>query len=75
MGGESKNCKDFSSVGKSTTLNLSGGSYLTVKDIAAVKMPQAMNALVVVLGSTDAGISQASSTSSTVDANGVAWLK
>lgn len=75
MGGESKNCKDFSSVGKSTTLNLSSGSYLTVKDIATVKMPQAMNALVVLLGSTDAGISQASSTSSTVDANGVAWLK
>ena len=74
MGNESTKCRDFTSVGKKATLNLSTGSYLSVSGIITVKMPSAMNALVVLLGSTSADISVGGQTSG-LDGNGVAWEK
>ena len=74
MSRESTNCSDFSSVGKSQTLSLSQGSYLTVSGIAAVKMPVSLNALVVCLGCGSASVSSAASASGTADANGVIRL-
>lgn len=74
MGNESTMCQNFSSVGKKTTLNLASGSYLSVSGIVTVKMPSAMNALVVLLGSTSADISVGGQISG-LDGNGVAWEK
>lgn len=73
MGSEATNCSDFSSVGTSETLKLQKDSYLVVEGIATVKMPASLNALVVCLGKTNASISQSSSTSYTLDENGVYW--
>ena len=74
MGNESTMCQNFSSVGKKTTLNLASGSYFSVSGIVTVKMPSAMNALVVLLGSTSADISVGGQISG-LDGNGVAWEK
>lgn len=74
MGNESTMCQNFSSVGKKTTLNLASGSYLSVSGIVTVKMPSAMNALVVLLGSMSADISVGGQISG-LDGNGVAWEK
>ena len=73
MGSEATKCQNFSSVGKSATVSLQSGGYLVVSDFATVKMPTSISALVVVLGSTNAGISSATSTSYTLDNNGVYW--
>lgn len=73
MGSESTNCSNFSSVGTSKTLSLKKDGYLTVTDVATVKMPVAMNAIVVCLGKTNAGVSSDTSTSYSLDANGVYW--
>ncbi len=74
MGSESANCQNLSSYGKTTTLSLSQGSYLTVSGMASVKIPTSMSALVVVLGSASASVSSASSGFGTADINGVCWL-
>lgn len=74
MGNESTMCRNFSSVGKKAMLNLAAGSYLGVSGIVSVKIPSAMNALVVLLGSTSAEIASGSQPSAT-DGNGVAWEK
>ena len=74
MSSESYNCSNFANHGKTGRLSLNKGEIVTVSGIANVKMPVSMNALVVVLGSTDAAISRATSSSVTLDANGVGWI-
>ena len=73
MGSESTNCQSFTSVGTSKTVSLQKDAYLTVDGVATVKMPAALNALVVCLGKTNASISSASTAGGTLDANGVWW--
>ena len=59
------------------TISLSQGEYLTVNVsssiVATVKIPKTMTAFVVYLGSNSATIASASSSSQTLDENGVAW--
>ena len=74
MSGESANCQNLSSYGKTAKLSLSQGNYLTVSGVASVKIPVSMNALVVVIGSTVSSVSSASSGLGTADGNGVCWL-
>lgn len=58
MGNEATNCKNFSSVAKKTTMNLTKGQTLTAKigsDVAlSVEMPCAISALVIFIGSSSA---------------------
>lgn len=75
MGSEATNCSNFSSVGTSKTVSLQKDGYLAVEGIATVKMPVSINALVVCLGKTSASISANSSTSYSLDVNGVYWNK
>ena len=74
MSGETTNCKQFSSVGKSSNLNLSSGSYLIVDGIVEVKLPATINAAVVTLGANGASVSAKSSSDSAFAENGVCWL-
>ncbi|MCM1223957.1 MAG: carbohydrate-binding domain-containing protein [Lachnospiraceae bacterium] len=74
MGSEATNCSGFSSVGTSKTLSLQKDAYLIVNDIGVIKMPVAMNAVVVCLGKTSASVSTSTSTSYSLNANGVYWL-
>ena len=73
MGNESAKCQNFSSVASYKTMSLQKDSYLVVSDLATVKLPASLNALVIVLGNNSASISTASSTDKTLDANGVWW--
>ncbi|MCH5351822.1 MAG: carbohydrate-binding domain-containing protein [Clostridiales bacterium] len=73
MGNEATKCSNFSSVGTSKTLSLSGESYLVVGDVAAVRVPTSLNALVVVLGKTNASITSSTSVDYELDGNGVYW--
>lgn len=75
MTGESTACSpDFSTVGRSASLRLTGGRYLSVAGLCEVTMPVALNAFVVCLGTTTAAIGTVSSLSGTPDGNGVVWL-
>ena len=76
MTSESTHCQSFANVGKSTQLSLNGGSYLVVgigDTMATVKVPVSISAFVVVLGDNSPSITTESSTSQTLDENGVAW--
>ncbi|MBQ7173643.1 MAG: carbohydrate-binding domain-containing protein [Clostridia bacterium] len=73
MGNESTKCQNLSSVGSTKTLSLQKDAYLVVEGFATVKLPASLNALVVVLGKTSANIASASSSSATLDENGVFW--
>lgn len=76
MGSESANCQNFSSVGKKSTVSIKADGILTVDGIVSVKMPESMNALVVLLGDTKASITSGVTTDDTTfDQNGVAWMK
>lgn len=61
MGNEAVNCRNFSSVGTKTTLNLSQGQTVNVKvggnTVASVTMPCRLSALAVYLGSANASFS------------------
>ncbi len=72
---ESTNCSNFSSVGVSKTRQtLTSGNYLTVSGYVTVKLPVSISgAFVVFLGSKSASISSSSSSSLTLDSNGVCW--
>ena len=74
MSSESYNCSNFANHGKIARLSLNKDAIVTVSGVANVKMPVSMSALVVVLGSTDAEIASATSSSVTLDANGVGWI-
>lgn len=75
MSSENTNCKNFSSVGTSSNLNLSEGNYLTAtvsgKVVAAVKIPAGIRAMVVYLGSSSASLSQTSSFGEALNSDGV----
>ncbi len=58
-----------------SSISLSAGGYLVVDNALTVKMPIGMSAYVVYLGSSSANISSASSSSATLDTNGVYWSK
>lgn len=73
MGNETTNCTDFSSVGTSKTLNLQKDQFLVVNGAVTVKMPVAVNALVVYLGSNAASISASASSDCELDSTGVYW--
>lgn len=76
MSGESTKCQNFSSVGKSLSLSLAKEGYLNcqIGDLSAtVKLPVDMSATVVLLGSSSATASAASSTDRALDSNGVCW--
>lgn len=75
MSSESTNCSGFSSVGTSKTISLQKDSYLVISDIAVIKMPTSINALVVCLGKSGASISSSSSGNYTLDSNGVCWIE
>ena len=73
---EAKNCKNFTSIGESTSASLSLGGYLIVgigAQTATVKIPMSMSAYVIVLGDSSPSIGIESSVSVTLDENGVAW--
>ena len=78
-GGMTSESSHGNSTGMTTksSLSLSNGGYLTVivnsATVATVKMPCAMTAYVVYLGSSSATIASASSGSATLDSNGVFW--
>lgn len=67
MSGESTHSSpSLESIGTSRTMNLTAGSYLTVNGVVTVKVPQAMNALVICLGKTGAAFSTGSAGSGDV---------
>lgn len=74
MSSEATKCENFSSAGTSQTVSLTKDAYIAVDGVAEVKVPATMNSLVVCLGKTNVSISQASTASGTVDANGVYWI-
>ncbi|MDE6660984.1 MAG: carbohydrate-binding domain-containing protein, partial [Anaeroplasmataceae bacterium] len=73
MGNESTKCNNFSSIGTSRTVSLQKDSYLVINDIVTIQTPITMNALIVCLGKTNAGISSSPTNSHTLDSNGVYW--
>ena len=77
MSNEATHCQSFSSVGKSTQIALSSGSFLVVginNTTATVKMPASISsALVIVLGDSSPSVTTGSSASAVLDENGVAW--
>ncbi len=76
MTNEATNCQNFSSVGKYKDVSLSSGEFLIVSvggNIATIKMPASISAKVIVLGDTSPSIGTESSTSLTLDSNGVSW--
>lgn len=76
MTNETSHCQGFSSIGKSSQLSLTSGGYLVVDfgDVTAtVQMPVSLSAYVVALGNSSATLTSATSTTATLDANGVAW--
>ena len=77
MTSESKHCSNFSSIGKAQSVSLSANGYATVtvggSVSVSVKMPKAMSALAIYLGSSSASITSASSSAGSADSNGVYW--
>jgi len=73
MQNESVNCKNFSTVGKSTTLSLTQNKYLVVNGIATIKLPVTISRgfVVALTGSSSVSITQDNTTSYSLDANGV----
>lgn len=74
MSSESTHCNNFSSIGLSKTISLSKDNYLCLSDVATIKIPYTMNALVVVLGNNETDITTSSSSSLTFDKNGISYL-
>lgn len=75
MSNEATHCKNFSSVGKSQSVTLSNGTYITVDGIVTVKSPMSQRGLVIFLGDKNADIKTASSSGASLDSNGVCWEK
>ena len=64
----------FSTIGTNSKFNLQASSILVIKNIVEIKMPSIIiNVSVVYLGSNSASISSTSSTTSSLNANGVYW--
>ena len=76
MSSEATHCDNFSSVGAKKNVSLSTNGYLVVgigNTTATIKMPVSLSAIVVVLGDKSPSITTESSTTQTLDENGVAW--
>ena len=76
MSSEATHCDNFNNVGKSTQTSLTSGDYLVVGiggTTATVKMPVSLSAVIIVLGDNSPSIKTESSTSLSLDGNGVAW--
>ena len=76
MSNEATHCDNFSSIGSSKQISLTGGSYLVVdigNNTTTIQIPTSMSALVIALGDKSADIRTASSANMTLDSNGVAW--
>ena len=76
MSSESTHCDNFSSVGAKKNVSVSNGGYLVVgigNTTATIKMPVSLSGIVVVLGDNSPSITTESSTTQTLDENGVAW--
>ena len=76
MSGEATHCDNFNSVGKSTKTSLTRDAYLVVgigDTTATVKIPVSLSAVIIVLGDNSPSLKTESSTSVTLDENGVAW--
>ena len=76
MSSESTHCDNFSSIGAKKTVSVSKGGYLVVgigNTTATIKMPVSHSGIVVVLGDNSPSITTESTTSVTLDENGVAW--
>ena len=75
MGNESTKASNFSSIGKSQTMSLTSGSYLTASNYVTLKMPTSLNALVIFLGDKSVSLSTSSSTETTLNSVGVEWFE
>lgn len=74
MSAESMNSSpSFSTVGKSASLSLTAGVYLTVSDIVILKMPVTQNSQVLYLGSSTVILSSVATSSASFDFDGVFW--
>lgn len=73
MTSESTHCSNLSQIGKTASVSVSQNAYLAVKDIVTIKMPCSMSAYAVLLGSNNASIASATSSSASFDSNGVSW--
>ena len=76
MSNEATHCQNFSTVGKSSQISLTSGSILVVKmddTTAMIKVPLSLSAFVAVLGDSSPTITTESSTTETLDQNGVLW--
>ena len=76
MSGEATHCSNFSSIGKSVQTSLTMDQYLSVEigsTAVTIKLPLTLNALLIVLGDASPTVSVNSSTSLSLDGNGVAW--
>lgn len=73
MTNESTHCSNLSSIGKTGSVSLSANGYCVVSGVVIVKMPVSMSAYAVFLGSNSPSITSATSTSYTLDSNGVYW--
>ncbi len=74
MSNEATACSpSFNTVGTKSTLNLTKDNYLVIENFVTVKLPVSINATVIFLGSTNASIKSSSSTSLSLDSDGVCW--
>ena len=76
MSNEATHCDNFSSIGASKKLSLTGGNYLVAEigdTTATVKMPVSLSAYVVVLGDSSPSLKTVTSSAQTLDENGVSW--
>lgn len=76
MSSEATHCDNFSSIGAKKNMSVSNGGYLVVgigNTTATIKMPVSLSGIVVVLGDKSPSITTESSTTQTLDENGVAW--
>ena len=65
----------ISQYGKTSKMTLTSNYYLTVSNMAVIKLPSTMsNGYVIELGNTNSTISQSNTTTYTLDSNGVYWL-
>lgn len=63
----------LTTIGTVGTVSLKSGNYLSVKDLVVLKLAFTLSAQVITLGKVSASISTSSSSSVTLDANGVYW--
>lgn len=76
MSNEVTHCKDFSSIGKMTTMSLSANEYLIAKinnTKATIQIPTNISAYIIVLGDSSPSLSTKNSVNIDLDNDGVNW--